>query len=701
LLLGGACPGRNPALSPYIRRSTLALLAILAFGLVVAGPAPAARFLYGSQPSANQVLGFSIDNATGAVTSLPAIGTGTATGPSGITISPDAKFLFVALASAGAVQTYSIQSDGALTPAGLAVPAGTAPTGLALSPDGKTLYVTDSSAHTLRAFGVSSAGGLNDLGQQDAGTSPTGVVVSPGNSNVYVLDAGASKVLKFPILTGGAVGAGSQAADTGAAPSSIAIASNGTSLFVTNQTDGSVSGYEVTSNGALTAHFGSPFSTGAAPRQVVVSPTPPYAFVANGPSQPLSVLSVTSPGVLSPVTGPNPFPASTALAVADSGKRLFGAVDGHLLLFDVPPSGFVAEESGSPVDLTGAAPSSLALTPNQPPTASFHVDELNQSGTLFNASTTTDIDGVPAAYSWDFGDGETGSGQITAHTYAAPGTYTVTVTVTDVDGCSTKRVFTGALLACNGSQAATTSQQLTFDPLNTGPPATPPCIHDGDDGFCGTPDLKAPLATVLGITNGSSITTLDAPEDIVGMVTPDPSGIKDVRLHFTKAAGTLVTKKTATKRVCRRLHGKKRCKRRPIYKKTCRRVKGKRRCTKRKIVKVTHTKIPMCLTVSGTKNYLVKLRCSKVRWITVPGDTTFRYSLPVALGVGSYSVEALASDGAGNSDVLEDGRNVVTFKVVNTPSNQDSGGGTSVGGGTTTTTDTPAIDDTGSPFGKG
>lgn len=38
---------------------------------------------------------------------------------------------------------------------------------------------------------------------------------------------------------------------------------------------------------------------------------------------------------------------------------------------------------------------------------------------------------VPMTYAWDFGDGGTGSGQSTSHTYNTPGSFTVKVTVTD------------------------------------------------------------------------------------------------------------------------------------------------------------------------------------------------------------------------------------------------------------------------------
>ena len=52
------------------------------------------------------------------------------------------------------------------------------------------------------------------------------------------------------------------------------------------------------------------------------------------------------------------------------------------------------------------------------------------------------------------------------------------------------------------------------------PPSEPPCIHDGNDGYCGTPDLKAPQATLVGLSDGASITTVNAPDQIVGSISP-------------------------------------------------------------------------------------------------------------------------------------------------------------------------------------
>ncbi len=53
-----------------------------------------------------------------------------------------------------------------------------------------------------------------------------------------------------------------------------------------------------------------------------------------------------------------------------------------------------------------------------------------------DGSASIDYDGTIISYQWDFGDGETGSGAIVAHQYAAPGRYSVALTVTDDDGAT-------------------------------------------------------------------------------------------------------------------------------------------------------------------------------------------------------------------------------------------------------------------------
>ena len=70
------------------------------------------------------------------------------------------------------------------------------------------------------------------------------------------------------------------------------------------------------------------------------------------------------------------------------------------------------------------------LLPNVAPTAAF-TSSVTGSTAGFDGRGSTDPDGSIASYAWDFGDGTTGTGAQPAHTYAAPGTYQVKLTVTD------------------------------------------------------------------------------------------------------------------------------------------------------------------------------------------------------------------------------------------------------------------------------
>jgi PKD repeat protein len=71
---------------------------------------------------------------------------------------------------------------------------------------------------------------------------------------------------------------------------------------------------------------------------------------------------------------------------------------------------------------------------NNPPTASFNY---SCTGLTCNfVSTASDIGGSIQSYSWNFGDSSTASVANPSHTYAAGGTYAVTLTVTDNGGAT-------------------------------------------------------------------------------------------------------------------------------------------------------------------------------------------------------------------------------------------------------------------------
>lgn len=76
--------------------------------------------------------------------------------------------------------------------------------------------------------------------------------------------------------------------------------------------------------------------------------------------------------------------------------------------------------------------------PNAPPVASFTASLNAGPAPLLvslDASASTDDDQI-TAYTWDFGDGNNGTGVNTSHTFTTPGTYTVQLIVSDQEGLS-------------------------------------------------------------------------------------------------------------------------------------------------------------------------------------------------------------------------------------------------------------------------
>ena len=84
---------------------------------------------------------------------------------------------------------------------------------------------------------------------------------------------------------------------------------------------------------------------------------------------------------------------------------------------------------------SASASVTVTSTPtNTPPTANFtsSTNDLTASFT----STSSDPDGSIVSYAWSFGDGGTSTSQNPSHTYAAAGTYSVSLTVTDNGGAT-------------------------------------------------------------------------------------------------------------------------------------------------------------------------------------------------------------------------------------------------------------------------
>ncbi len=77
----------------------------------------------------------------------------------------------------------------------------------------------------------------------------------------------------------------------------------------------------------------------------------------------------------------------------------------------------------------------VTVASNVGPTAAF-TSSTNGLAASFNGTSSSDPNGPIASYAWTFGDGTTSTAASPVHTYAAAGTYSVKLTVTDNDGAT-------------------------------------------------------------------------------------------------------------------------------------------------------------------------------------------------------------------------------------------------------------------------
>ncbi len=123
-------------------------------------------------------------------------------------------------------------------------------------------------------------------------------------------------------------------------------------------------------------------------------------------------------------------------------------------------------------DANATGSTSRQVTMNLPPRASFDVSCAGLTCTMRDGST--DVAGSVVSRAWSFGDGSASAEQDPSHTYASPGTFSVTLTVTDDGGLTdtTSRTVSASAPATGSPPTAAfvvtcSSQTCTFTDLST------------------------------------------------------------------------------------------------------------------------------------------------------------------------------------------------------------------------------------------
>lgn len=464
---------------PGYGRIGSALLGALMVALLAAAPASAETRLYVANAGSDSIGGFSIAD-DGGLTALNGSPYATAGGPLGVSITPDGKHLYASNSLAGSVSAFSIGNGGALSPVpGSPFAAGGSPAGTAITPDGSHLYVANTGTNNVSVFTVEGDGSLGPVADAPfgVGQNPVGLAVSADGSHLFVSNSGDDNVSSFLL---GPTGIGTAVAGSpfpaGVKPRGMAVLPGGGRLYVANSGSNSLSSLTINSDGSLTRGLGSPFEVGNTPNDVAILPDGTHLYVSNTVSDSISAFFIGPTGYVDPEPG-SPFGAgdgpnglaATHETLSDSeGLHLYAANtnSNNISGYELFNHGLLDPIPGSPFDAGGTGPGfqSLAITPDQPPAASFSVGPGNSAGTPvdFDASDSVDPDSSIASYRWDFGDGSSAerSGPKVSHSYDAVGSYTATLTLTDEEGCSKSVIFTGQTAYCNGGPVATAEAQV-------------------------------------------------------------------------------------------------------------------------------------------------------------------------------------------------------------------------------------------------
>lgn len=370
--------------------------------------------------------------------------------PSDVAISPDGRTAYVV--DSNEVTPIDIATNKAGTP--IAIPL--SGTSIAITPDGHYAYVTSNFAAPDEVSKVDLATGTV-VGSISVGHNLFGIAITPDGRTAYVVSSNDNAV--FPIdLATNVVGA---AIPVGPFPTSgIAVTPNGASAYLLVPVEEKLVRIDVATNTV----------TGTIPNvagvELAVSPDGRKAYAIElGRVTPVNLTTGT---VGTPTNGSNPITFQDVAFTPDGSHTYVTTNEQEGSNFNALMTPFATASDSAEVAFPLNSPhaEALAIVPNQPPRAAFSAAPQPGKTLLpvgFDAGASADTDGGSVArYEWDFGDGTVvaSGGATPQHTYAKAGTYTVTLTTTDNEGCSVSLVFPGQTAYCNGSSIARISHPV-------------------------------------------------------------------------------------------------------------------------------------------------------------------------------------------------------------------------------------------------
>jgi len=182
---------------------------------------------------------------------------------------------------------------------------------LAFSPDGQTLLVTEKVTGNIDAFHVNSDGTLGPIvANPSAGPGLFGVLFAP-NGTAITTETGpagghdASALSSYTVNSNGTLSVVSTSVPTlGAATCWHVVTPDGHFVYTTNPGSGTMSGFSLASNGALTPIAGTIVATlpaGSANLDLAVTPDGKFLYTLNSGTGSVGIFAINSDGTLNPL----------------------------------------------------------------------------------------------------------------------------------------------------------------------------------------------------------------------------------------------------------------------------------------------------------------------------------------------------------------------------------------------------------------
>jgi DNA-binding beta-propeller fold protein YncE len=270
------------------------------------------------------------------------------------------------------VQTFNLASTGSAATGTAAV--GPYPWGLAITPDGSTAYVASTDSGTVTPVNVGSTSSQTALclpygncSSPDPATEPEGLAIAPDGSSAWVVNSGENSLSQISLGETGPRVVGPPITGSGlSAPDAIALTPDGSTAWVANYGSGSVVPVDL-----ATGHVGSPVQVGAGPTWLSITPNGQQLLVANSQSSSVTIVDLGASPVTTTTVSVDKGAAKPsvpdAVAVSPNGGFAYVADAANDLLVPINLRSAVAGTGGSVCPsghYCGADPAAIAISPD-------------------------------------------------------------------------------------------------------------------------------------------------------------------------------------------------------------------------------------------------------------------------------------------------------------------------------------------------